>query len=378
MSASLSPRQSLFVTSASINGLLIAEGYESPFSFSSGYSTLSVDFLCGVDPTLQIFTATTAQNTHRVLYFEKVLSANTRFFKKFQVNGIFFQIKVTNTNATTGQNIFLVSTLSSDTQYSSQTFLNSKFDIDENTSLQRVANSHEVDLVRGILTDFRKVNIQGRLDAQPSGEVTIGLGEVYDYVTSADARLQVLSTNDNQPAGTGARTLRVQGVLDTGAEFDSTYDVNTGIGTMGLNIVSVERLTIASAGSLHHNDGDIKVLGSSNEVLGIIKATENVSHNAYFRVPADKQLIVRDIQIAGYSAGGSVDVKELDSTTQIEASIGIFKINTNNQTITYTLDGLLTAGKVLKINYIPDAGITGDVLLNVNVNGVLCPTIASY
>ena len=169
MSASLSPRQSLFVTSASINGLLIAEGYESPFSFSSGYSTLSVDFLCGVDTTLQIFTATTAQNTHRVLYFEKVLSANTRFFKKFQVNGIFFQIKVTNTNATTGQNIFLVSTLSSDTQYSSQTFLNSKFDIDENTSLQRVANSHEVDLVRGILTDFRKINIQGRLDAQPSG-----------------------------------------------------------------------------------------------------------------------------------------------------------------------------------------------------------------
>ena len=106
-------------------------------------------------------------------------------------------------------------------------------------------------------------------------------------------------------------------------------------------------------------------------------ATENVSHFAYYKVPAGKQLIIRDIHIAAYAPSGKIVVYEFDPLTNIEASIGEFLVSTSYQQLSYTLDGLITAGKVVKINYIPTT-TTGDILINVNINAVLCPTISSF
>ena len=131
---------------------------------------------------------------------------------------------------------------------------------------------------------------------------------------------------------------------------------------------------------MHHNEGVINIQESgSNITIARILATENVSHQAIFKVASNKQLILRDINIAGYSPAGTLRVIEIDTANNLEYSLGDFKITTNYTQLSYNLDGLIPSNNVVKVNFIPDTPtITGDVLINVNVNGIECPLINSY
>tara|TARA_Y100001937_G_scaffold97290_1_gene132483 strand:- start:2202 stop:3335 length:1134 start_codon:yes stop_codon:yes gene_type:complete len=367
----------IYLPDATVIGDFIADGYESGFINTSAYSTISVNVKCSVAATLEIYSSIDINGSNPDLFFSKTLTINKSFIKKFQIQADNFSIRVLNTTSTAGK-IHLVTGLSSSTQFNTMTFLNSKQSIDDNTNLIRISNNYEVDLVRGIHNDFQKINIQGIQRTNPSNEITIGLTENYSYTSAnVNASLVVAGANDNQPAGTGARHIRIQGVDDDGVEYDSIYDVNTGSGLMGVDFTGISRMTITEVGSLKHNEGIIKITGDAGAILGYMGATENVSHFAYYKVPANKQLIVRDINIAAYAPSGKIVVYEFDPSTNIEASIGEFLVSTSYQQLTYTLDGLITAGKVVKINYIPTT-TTGDILINVNINGVLCPTISAF
>lgn len=367
----------IYLPEAIVIGDFIADGYESGFISTGAYSTICVNVKSDVQATLEIYSSIDSAGSNPELFYSKILTVNKSFIKKFQIQADNFQIKVLNTTSTAGK-IHLVSGLSSSTQFNTMTFLNSKQSIDDNTSLVRLSNNYEVDLVRGLHEDFQKINIQGIQRTNPSNEITIGLTENYSYTASnIDVGLVVSGTNDNQPAGTGARHIRIQGVDTDGVQYDSIYDVNTGSGTMGVDFTGISRMTITEVGSLGHNEGIIKILGDAGAILGYMGATENVSHFAYYKVPAGKQLIIRDIHIAAYAPSGKIVVYEFDPLTNIEASIGEFLVSTSYQQLTYTLDGLITAGKVVKINYIPTT-TTGDILINVNINAVLCPTISSF
>tara|TARA_Y100001938_G_scaffold58331_1_gene81678 strand:+ start:1085 stop:2218 length:1134 start_codon:yes stop_codon:yes gene_type:complete len=367
----------IYLPDATVIGDFIADGYESGFINTSAYSTISVNVKCSVAATLEIYSSIDINGSNPDLFFSKTLTINKSFIKKFQIQADNFSVRVLNTTSTAGK-IHLVTGLSSSTQFNTMTFLNSKQSIDDNTNLIRISNNYEVDLVRGIHNDFQKINIQGIQRTNPSNEITIGLTENYSYTSAnVNASLVVAGANDNQPAGTGARHIRIQGVDDDGVEYDSIYDVNTGSGLMGVDFTGISRMTITEVGSLKHNEGIIKITGDAGAILGYMGATENVSHFAYYKVPANKQLIVRDINIAAYAPSGKIVVYEFDPSTNIEASIGEFLVSTSYQQLTYTLDGLITAGKVVKINYIPTT-TTGDILINVNINGVLCPTISAF
>lgn len=367
----------IYLPEAIVIGDFIADGYESGFISTGAYSTICVNVKSDVQATLEIYSSIDSAGSNPELFYSKILTVNKSFIKKFQIQADNFQIKVLNTTTTAGK-IHLVSGLSSSTQFNTMTFLNSKQSIDDNTSLVRLSNNYEVDLVRGLHEDFQKINIQGIQRTNPSNEITIGLTENYSYTASnVDVGLVVSGTNDNQPAGTGARHIRIQGVDTDGVQYDSIYDVNTGSGTMGVDFTGISRMTITEVGSLGHNEGIIKILGDAGAILGYMGATENVSHFAYYKVPANKQLIIRDIHIAAYAPSGKIVVYEFDPLTNIEASIGEFLVSTSYQQLSYTLDGLITAGKVVKINYIPTT-TTGDILINVNINAVLCPTISSF
>ena len=367
----------IYLPEATVIGDFIAAGFKSGFMTTGAYSTICVNVKSNVQTTLEIYTSIDSEGTNPDLFFSKILTIDKSFIKKFQIQADNFQIRVLNTTTTAGK-IHLVTGLSSSTQFNTMTFLNSKQSIDDNTSLVRLSNNYEVDLVRGLHEDFQKINIQGIQRTNPSNEITIGLTENYSYTASnVNASLVVAGTNDNQPAGTGARHIRIQGVDDDGVEYNSIYDVNTGSGLMGVDFTGISRMTITEVGSLKHNEGNITITGDGGAILGFMGATENVSHFAYYRVPAGKQLIVRDIHIAAYAPSGKIVVYEFDPSTNIEASIGEFLVSTSYQQLTYTLDGLITSGKVVKINYIPTT-TSGDILINVNINAVLCPTISAF
>jgi hypothetical protein len=374
MSLNVVPKHFRFLQDCSINGVFIEEGFLSKLVYAGSFSTLFINVKCDVAYTLNIYKCPTANESSKTLFYSKTESAGTTLARKFAIPQSFFSVEIVNTTSTAG-NIYLNTSVSIATQFDCQTFLNSVLSIEDNTNLVRISNNYEVDLVRGIHSSFTKINIQGILRSNPATEETIGLGADYKYTGNGEASVVLSSANDSFPAGTGARLIRVQGQDDNGDEFNFIFQV--GAGGTGVNMTSINRLTITDVGSLTHNDGDITITADGGAIIGKMLATKNVSQFAYYKVPANKQLIVRDIHIAAYSPSGKIIVYEFDPSTNIQASIGEFLVTTSYQQLSYTLDGLITAGKVLKVNYVPTA-IAGDILINVNVNAVLCPTISSF
>ena len=377
MSLNAQPNNFQWLNQCSLIGPFPDTGFKSIVVNANSFTTLNVNVRSNKNTTLKFFTLQSVNDTNAHLFYETSISANTNYSKKLAIPSNYFQIQIVNVDASAGT-INLNTALSSADQFATQTFLNSSITTDDNTNLIRLANNYEVDLVRGIHSQFQKINIQGIQRTIPASEETIGLGEDYKYTTTGfDAQLQVTGTNDNNPGGTGARLMSFTGLDDTGVEQTENITINTGTGTVGVNYMSINRMTISSVGSLTHNEGDINFLGSGGAILGKMYATENVSHFAYFKVPAGKQLIVRDIHIAAYAPGGKIIVYEFDPSTTIQASIGEFLVTTAYQQLSYVLDGLITAGKVIKVNYVPPTE-TGDILINVNINAVLCPTISAF
>ncbi len=377
MSLNAQPNNFQWLNQCSLIGPFPDTGFKSIVVNANSFTTLNVNVRSDKNTTLKFFTLQSVNDTNAHLFYETSISANTNYSKKLAIPSNYFQIQIVNVDASAGT-INLNAALSSADQFATQTFLNSSITTDDNTNLIRLANNYEVDLVRGIHSQFQKINIQGIQRTIPASEETIGLGEDYKYTTTGfDAQLQVTGTNDNNPAGTGARLMSFSGLDDTGVEQTENITINTGTGTVGVNYMSINRMTISSVGSLTHNEGAINFLGSGGAILGKMGATENVSHFAYFKVPAGKQLIVRDIHIAAYAPGGKIIVYEFDPSTTIQASIGEFLVTTAYQQLSYVLDGLITAGKVIKVNYVPPTE-TGDILINVNINAVLCPTISAF
>ena len=91
-----------FLTEASYLGTITsADGYQSSVLPQMPYSTLNVNAKCDGNITLQIFSFanmenTTAGYTNGKLVFEKKITANNHYFKRFAVWGMYSQIKIIN------------------------------------------------------------------------------------------------------------------------------------------------------------------------------------------------------------------------------------------------------------------------------------------
>lgn len=359
-------------------------GFKSGLFFIQHFSLLDFNLKCTVDTVFQIYTSTTANELDRVLFFEKTLSANTTFHRRFDIPPQFLQVELTNPTATAGK-VCLQSHASLVTQFNASTFLNSKIGIDDNTSLQRVGNDFNVDMVRNIHEDFKKVNILGITSEQNSSEYTIGVDDFDVFQigqTPINFHVQNSSANDST-AGTGARSIRIH-------YTDSNYDEqtvdfampavpgNNPVGVLGLGVTRVEVLT---SGTQFANDGQIFVTdGAGTTTFAHIPAGANISHGCYFIVPRNKQLILTDINISAVGFPATIRVYEYDLvSSRIRASIGDFRLSTSYNQIVYRLNGLVDQRKMIMVNLIPDAGApTTDTLVNININAVLCPLINNF
>ena len=90
-------------------------------------------------------------------------------------------------------------------------------------------------------------------------------------------------------------------------------------------------------------------------------------------------MVLQDVNIAATGMSGKIRVIERDYANGINYSLGDFKINSNYQQLTYTLNTLVPAGNMILVNYIPDGGAAAvDTLINVNINGVLAPLVDNF
>lgn len=370
--------------SFSEQGVYPSAGFKSQFVFIQHFSIVDFNIHATVDTTFKIFTSPTKSETDRVLFFQKDIPANTTFHRHYDIPPQHLQIELNNTNGVAGK-FCLNSHVSLITQFNASTFLNSKIKVDANTSLTRVANDFNVDMVRGLHDDFKKVNILGLTNQQNATEYTIGVNN-YDVFqigqTPINLYVQNTSVNDTT-AGTGARSVKI-------FYLDSNYDeqtvgfampAGTGVHAVGVLGLAVHRVEVDSAGTLLKNDGDIFVTNSVGTVtFAHIPAGDNLSHGCYFVVPRNKQMILTDINISAIGFPATIRVYEYDlAFSRIRASIGDFRLSTNFNQMVYQLNGLVDAQKMIMVNIVPDAGAPAtQTLVNVNINAVLAPLINSF
>ena len=378
------------IDAASIdNSSLPSTGFLSDIIPYEGYSTLNIQVNSNKNITLKIRTFHTQQTSNAgvaptgKLVFEHEIAADENYFKRFAVRGAYFQIEIVNRDAVAGT-IHLYTGVSVSAQFAAETLLNSQVGIDADVNLVRNANDWNVDMVRGIHTEFTKVNIKGLLEASnPNTTRTVGLQD-YNFVVDVADDLYIYHPNANDDsAGTGARSVRIQYVDENDALASLDYTITGGGGSnfpLFVQGKAVHRVFVLTTGSGKANAGQITITNAGQTAIyNSIEAGANASQGAVFLTPSNRQMVLQDVNIAATGMSGKIRVIERDYANGINYSLGDFKINSNYQQLTYTLNTLVPAGNMILVNYIPDGGAAAvDTLINVNINGVLAPLVDSF
>ncbi len=372
----------LSLTNCSFNSSSMPTGgFESGWQITNAYACINISALIKtVGGILNIYTNSIKSDTYQTLYYTKELTADTAFFKRFIIPNTFFRIELLQSSGTPEG--YINTAMNANNQFSAYTFLNSPIDLNPDTQLQRVANDFQLDLVRGVHNDFQKVNIQGieRTLPAPGTSEVVGFGTSYRYQGSGMTQMRGLNAND-VPGGTGARTVRIIGILQDETPFDSLFDTGgASTGLLGINIAVINRIIIESVGSGGELAGDIIFEDSvSGEQLGIIYATENSSRSAIYGLPSDKQLVLKDINICSKAPEGILKVLEYKPSTNIFYNLGEFLIDTSYTQVSYTLDGLIEAGNIIQIEFKNTSSVsTGSLSITCNINGMLCPLVNNF
>ena len=377
------PTKYFYVSQASINTqTLDATGFVSGYVPIASYSSIAISALInGQSGTINIRTNSLQNNKNSTLFYTTTISADTPYYKRFVIPNMFFRVELIPSSGTPKG--YINTSFIDGQMTSAYTFLNSKINLNSDTALTRVANDFETDIIRDLHTDFTKVNINGRMFSlpAPSNSEVIGLDSTYRYTSTNPTDIRMTNANDTT-TGTGARTVRVIGILQDGSAFNSLFGtIGNSTGITGLNIKTVNRIIVETVGSAGALQGDIFLEDSiTGEVLGKCFAGEGASRSAYYGVEANKQLVIKDINICAYAPQGDLTVFEYNPTTNIFYTLGVFFVNTNYQQLTYSLNALIPAGNVIQCSFKNTSSVAAGqpCSINVNINGLLCPLINSY
>ena len=311
------------------------------------------------------------------LVYEQVVAANSPFYKRFTIKGNFAQIQITNNDAVNDGRVVLTTCGLSIPNFEAQTFLNSTIDINANCALSRNANDFNLDLVRGIHNDFSKINILGISDKHQ--DETLGLDAMSYFPAAAETLYVVSTSNDDGIGGVGARDVIMEYIDGNGVEQTYTIILQGTIALdLGITGVAVNSLKVSNTGGQAANQGTISVYTNNNiaNLLCRILPQQNVSRVARYRVPATKHLVINDINISGYSVETKLEI--IERAAGIDYIIGTFGINTANQQLVYRLDTKVNAGSTVYVRQTPIATTGATTLINININGMLCPAINNF
>ena len=161
--------------------------------------------------------------------------------------------------------------------------------------LKHIEYNEELNIARGIVRGASVIHKFGR-NPSVSGvpETIIQQGGAYTYLTSPSTVYVTSSSNKDVAAGTGARTITIQGLDVNYNAIEETLTVEGPVGTA--QFLRIFRAFVASAGSEGTNDGTVSVTtgaGGSGTLLttiGIIGSGQTFglgqSHMAMYTIPA--------------------------------------------------------------------------------------------
>lgn len=184
----------------------------------------------------------------------------------------------------------------------------------------------ELQVSRGLIAGHRSVHVFGYNSDVDTTEVTVWphTGKVAHPTTSVI--LTVSSTNANDTAaGTGARTVVIQGLDSDYRELSETVTLNgqTGVSTVN-TFRRINYAYVASAGSSSSAEGDIYIgsgvvtAGVPASVYNLIKFDYNNTVTAHFTVPAGYTGYVMQGLFSAGQSGGTSPVRGRLLTTGID------------------------------------------------------------
>ena len=91
-----------FIPSASIVGVFPTVGWQSHLTDYLPYSSLSISLRATKNSTINLYSYPDNIDAHSKLVFSKTITADTNFFKRFSIEGVFFSVEVTNDEGTEG------------------------------------------------------------------------------------------------------------------------------------------------------------------------------------------------------------------------------------------------------------------------------------
>ena len=147
-----------------------------------------------------------------------------------------------------------------------------------------------------------------------NGDIDIGTEDVWEaggsitYLTSAETMEIASSDANDTSAGTGARTLLLEGVDGTGAYASETITLNgTTDVTSSNSYLRVNFMTLQTAGTTGYNVGNITATATTAATIqDEMDATEGVSQSSHHTVPLGKKCYIVKVEVncAKISGGG--------------------------------------------------------------------------
>lgn len=162
----------------------------------------------------------------------------------------------------------------------------------------------------GKITGHERISVIGHNPVvSASGEDLVYNGGTYVFPTSA-VTLDIASSSANDAAaGTGANSVRVEGL-------DANYDpITEDIALNGVTAVTttqtflrINKTFVLTAGSSNYNEGEISVIQTGgSDRLSTIHDTAGLSHDYIYTVPRNKTLLASSLSVNSDSNGLEVE-----------------------------------------------------------------------
>ena len=172
-----------------------------------------------------------------------------------------------------------------------------------NNLMERVA----LGLVPG-WENFRKFGMNSAVASGTEEMWPLGTTKVWPTSAAVVSVTSSSASDDGDPAGTGARTLQIDGLDSNFKEISETITMNgTTAVTTTQTFYRVNRAIVLTAGTAGNNVGNITGTISGNAQL-YIEASEGQTHQTHYTVPAGKTLLVDNYSIRVGRMSGSTDL----------------------------------------------------------------------
>lgn len=190
-----------------------------------------------------------------------------------------------------------------------------------------------ISVQRGLVDNFSAINKFGFNDLVPTSFEVLALGSAnFTYPTSAGVVTVVSDDTDDTSDGTGARTIKLEGLDGDYNPITETLTMNGTTNVVGSEtFLRLFRMSVETAGSNGGLEGTITATIGGNEMARMESEYDNQTLQANYTIPRNKRGYLTRIQITSTKDNKEAMVglftRELNSVFKVKQLVEIYRNN---------------------------------------------------